>query len=205
MSFPRSILEEARNFVFDLFQSASLQKYAYHNLSHTLSVVAAGKYLGRQHDLSLSDLEILELAALFHDTGYLHHWQGHEEASAEIACQFLRNQTYAEERIEQVIACILATKMPQRPGNLLERIICDSDLFHLTQDTYLSKAFLLREEMEETRGRFLSDAMFLNSEVRFLSQHQFKTAFVQKQFAHQKAKNIGLLHQLQQTYSLNVA
>ena len=55
----------------------------------------------------------------------------HEAQSAVLAEIFLRLHNVANEDIDAVKACILATQMPQKPVTLLDKIICDADLFHL--------------------------------------------------------------------------
>ena len=50
-------------------------------------------------------------------------------------------ENYPTEKMESVLACIGATIMPQQPTNLLEEIICDADLYHLSLDEYFPIGF----------------------------------------------------------------
>lgn len=195
------ILQETRRFVTKLFREKELSNYAYHNLDHTLNVVAACKCFAIGYGLSARDLEILQIAAWFHDMGYIHDWKDHEETSARIACRFLRGQKYGEERIEQVVACILATKMPQQPKNRLEKIICEADLINLSQKSFLRKSCLLRVEMEQTRDVVMSDLEFIRCEIKFLSKHRYHLPAVKKHFEGQKAENMVLLQKKLRFYS----
>ena len=52
------------------------------------------------------------------------------------------------------MGCIAATKMPQKPEGVLQQIICDADLFHLSLPEYIYLQKLLLEECQwdEMRG-----------------------------------------------------
>ncbi|WP_204306740.1 hypothetical protein, partial [Klebsiella pneumoniae] len=72
------------------------------------------------------------LAAWFHDTGFSSgQAEGHEETSVQIATQFLQSRHTDEGIMQRVASCIRATKMPQSPVSLIEKILCDADLQHL--------------------------------------------------------------------------
>ena len=141
------------------------------------------------------DQEILQIAAWFHDTGYVKGWEDHEIVSGEIAGRFLKAENYPSDRIKKVIDCILATRMPQQPVCLLERIICDADLFNLSQPSYFKKSLLLRAEMEQTKNLILSTAEFLQNEISFLTQHCYHSAFGKVYLDKRKAKNIAFLRE----------
>ncbi|MDH3649978.1 MAG: HD domain-containing protein, partial [Saprospiraceae bacterium] len=101
----------------------------YHNLRHTVQVVNASREIGIALRLIPSEMEIVELAAWFHDTGYLTKPEQHEEASVGIACAYLHGLQYPARLIQKVASCIRATKCPQQPSNLLEEILCDADMY----------------------------------------------------------------------------
>ena len=78
-------------------------------------------------------------AAWFHDTGYFEDANNHEEKSADLAAAFLKKLDAPAAVRDQVMQVILSTKMPQRPTNSLENILCDGDLFHLGTDDFRTK------------------------------------------------------------------
>ena len=109
----------------------------FHNLRHTISVVRGVRDISKHLQINKEQLEILELAAWFHDSGYIVTYDHHELESQKLAKAFLKEVNYPTEKIKQVLACIEATKMPQQPHNLLEMVICDADLYHLSQSNHI--------------------------------------------------------------------
>ena len=58
-------------------------------------------------------------------------YKDHEETGVEIAGAILPHFDYTEEQIQKINELIMVTKLPPRPKNLLEQIICDADLDYL--------------------------------------------------------------------------
>lgn len=187
------ILEKASKFVFSLFKEKLDTQYIYHSYTHTYETVQACEVIGQGSNLSKKELEVVLLAAWFHDTGYIEGWQGHEEVSVTIARGFLEENDYSEKRVEQIIGCIRATKMPQKPQNLLEEILCDADLINLGSKVHFEKSDLLRVEMEMTRNQVMEELEWLQHEIDFLSTHRYHTPFAQLEYNSRKVKNISKL------------
>ena len=82
----------------------------------------------------------MHLAAWFHDIGHLIKYKGHERESQKLAWNWLQRESYPSDKMKIILSCIAATQLPQTPKNLLEQVICDADLFHLSLEEYLSFA-----------------------------------------------------------------
>ena len=65
------------------------------------------------------DLILLKTAAMYHDSGMLRTYTGHEEASCEIANEYLPGFGYKTDEIDQINKMIMATKLPQNARNRL--------------------------------------------------------------------------------------
>lgn len=155
-----------------------LPKHAiFHNVQHTFNVVRGVKTIGQAEGLKKSDLEILILAAWFHDTGHTSVYSGHEIVSAEIARDFLKECDYPEARITRVEACIFATTMPQQPKNKLEMVMCDADLYHLSFPTYDHYQQLLREEWKTMLKKEYTDDEWQKLNDLFLHNHHYFTEY----------------------------
>ena len=163
---------------------------SYHNFRHTLEVVEAAKILGKGNQLSTVDLEIVIIAAWFHDSGHLKCYFGHEQASKEIAETYLRSIHYPSKRLTKVLDCIEATKFPPEPKTLLEKVICDADMYHLAQNDYLSKCFALKEEIEYIIEKKIPDEDWCICNMEFLSKHQYYTTFAKHQLESEKIDNV---------------
>ncbi len=176
------MVENTSKFVTQLFAEKLPAWAVYHDLTHTIETVNACLEIGRGSDISEEDLEILCIASWFHDTGYLYRVDGHEEKSSEIALNFLKKNCYSGDKINTVIDCIMATKLNTNPQNLLESIICDSDLITLGKQEYFGKNDLLKFEIELRDGKKISELAWLKRSYHFLSIHKYFTEYAQIKF-----------------------
>ncbi|MEO7768419.1 MAG: phosphohydrolase, partial [Ferruginibacter sp.] len=125
-----ALAEQVKQYSLAFFDAPENQYLPYHNLAHTEAVVKAAIQIGNHYQLVDPDFFIILTAAWFHDMGYFSEDPSHhEKKGAEKAAVFLNDAGVDEPTISKVQACIIATKLPQSPVNLLEQIICDSDLF----------------------------------------------------------------------------
>jgi len=182
----KSITQAVSEYVYDLMKDKLPGIYVYHNYKHTTEVVDAIKKIGNKSDLTEDDLEIVSIAGWFHDSGFTQKYENHEDASIEIAKNFLKDNNYPEEKIEKVVNCINATRFPQDPKNLLEEIICDADLFHLGTKEYDDKSDLLRVEWEKTGNKEYSQLDWIKVNIDFLLSHKFYTKYAKKNLEENK-------------------
>jgi predicted metal-dependent HD superfamily phosphohydrolase len=184
------IVKKTGDFVYELLKAKLPRNFVFHDYNHSLDVVKACKEIGKKSDLNEDEMEIVLLASWFHDVGYIEKYEGHEEKSAEIAEKFLKENNYPQDKIEQVKGCILATKYPQSPKNLLEEVVCDADLAHIAMDDYLDKSDLLRVEWEKCTNRTFSEVDWLKHEIDFFSRHKFFTKYAKKEFEENKIAHL---------------
>ncbi len=192
MSFTTPILKKAEVFVREFMNKNFSDKICYHNIDHTLEVVNAAEKIGKKCHLSDQDLEIVILAAWFHDTGYYKGNVNHEIESSNIAREFLSNIQADEGIIEKVECCIKATKIPQNPKNIIEKVICDADLYHLSSNKFFSKSELLRKELVAHHCH-ISPKSWMAKSCMFVSQHNYFTEFAKKILKPKKQANLRKL------------
>ncbi len=181
--------KEVESFVFELFKSKLSPKVVYHNFNHTRQVVQALHEIAIAESVSDEDLEVLLLAAWFHDTGFTLGYENHEEKSKEISVEFLKDKSFSKDRINNIHALIDVTKMPQKPTNKNEQIICDADLFHLGTESFNEKSNLLRSEWEQLANNSLSDIDWLEQNEKFLNGHRYFTNYAFAKLNDQKTSN----------------
>jgi len=162
----------------------------YHSINHTYDVVKSAKEIATQQGLNEDDMEAVLVAAWFHDIGYTKGIENHEKEGANIACDFLYSHDYPKEKVEKVVGCILATKMPQNPTNNLEQIICDADMMHLADHNYFAKADLLHKEIEHTKVCKISESQWLEMNQEFLDNHCFFTDYAKKNYQSAVKENL---------------
>jgi len=180
---------EVRTLIFDLFKEKLRPQAVYHNFNHTEEVVAAAYEIAEAEKVTEEEMEILLLAAWFHDTGFLVQFENHEIESCKIAKDFLDTKGYPEEKSNQVFRTINSTKIPQKPTNKLEEILCDADLYHLGTDGFSSKTALLKSEFEQLCNQPKSDIEWLKDNDQFLSEHKYFTNYAFNTLNPQKTSN----------------
>lgn len=185
------LLQEAQALVTELLQNKLSKSIRFHTLTHTQDVVRACELLADALELPAEDRLPLLLAAWFHDTGYIQgKARGHEERSRQMAVQFLEDRQASPELIEKVTGCIKATRIPQTPTNLSEKIICDADLFHLGTDYFREKSRLLRDELEALSGKEIPKKTWRKANIRFLEGHRYFTAYGKEKLEPVKQQHI---------------
>jgi uncharacterized protein len=109
----------------------------YHNVAHTKDVIAQCKAIAAAEGITDEQtLKELHIAAIYHDAGFLFTYNGHEEKGCEMARKELPDFGIDEVAIENICVLIMATKMPQSPVTLLQKIICDADLDYLGREDF---------------------------------------------------------------------
>jgi len=188
------ILESASQFVTKIQTEEIPQGYLYHNIIHIEEVVEAATEIGQNSGLTEKELELVLLAAWFHDTGLRKAYKEHEEASAEIAREFLLKHNYPEEDIKAVEANILATRMPHNPGNLMEKVLSDADLIHLGKKGYNAKCELLRTEWENVQGIKFTEIEWIKNNIKFITSNDFHTEYARSKYGERRKANIDKLN-----------
>ena len=196
------IIQESEKFIRDLFEKEIQESLRYHDIIHTEYVAGQAEKIGISSGLSEEELQIVIVAAWFHDSGFVSRSDGHEEESQNIARKFLSSKEMPEEFIDKVLICIEATKMPQNPGdNLLAQVVCDADMAYLSEDFYMRRTVLLRKEWNHESETKLSKKSYYQETVDLFKNHRYHTDFGEKELSPGKAKNFKLLHKLQKKKS----
>ena len=180
---------DLKAYIFDLFKNTLPPEVVYHNFNHTVLVVNASYEIATAENITEEDLEVLLIAAWFHDSGYTKNSIGHEEVSKEIATAYLRGKGVDDVKIARVVSIIGVTKMPQNPKNELEEIICDADLFHLGSENFKRKSDMLRSEWEQNCNKFMSDYDWYKESETFLAEHKYFTNYAFEKLEVQKSAN----------------
>ena len=191
----KSLLEEVATDVADHFTKYISAEFVYHDYQHTRDVVEAVKLIAEGYMLSEKEMEILQLAAWFHDTGYDKGAKDHEERSAVYAKEYLDERNYPEEDTTIVMACIGATKfVPEvSPQNLLEKIIRDADLSHLGSKLYWDRCWRVRQELLLTQNMAMTEKEWVDFELNFLESHEYHTHVAREHYDKRKRKYIKQL------------
>ena len=173
----QSLISEVSTYVLGLLTDKLPDTLTFHNLAHTLDVVEGVHEICTHTGVPAEQSETVEIAAWFHDTGYIKKYIGHEEESIIIAKQFLTTRGVSLNRVEEIVSCINATKYPQKPQTFLEKIICDADFYHFTLPDYRSKSDSLRIEWELNLSKIYTDTAWNKENCSMLTAHKYFTAY----------------------------
>lgn len=188
------VLDHVQHHVKQAFKNAHAAELIYHNLVHTEEVVDHAREISRHYALSDEDYFIVVTAAWFHDTGYLSgDAEGHEVRGAAEARSYLSGREVPENIIASVEGCIRATTIPQKPSSLVEKIVCDADLYHLGTEDFSEKNKLMRKEKEARLNQKISKSDWRKHTIGFLEGHQYQTDYGKELLGPVLAANIKKL------------
>ncbi|SFZ89393.1 HD domain-containing protein [Flaviramulus basaltis] len=188
------LIESAEKFVFDLFKNELDQSFIYHNFTHTERVLRSVREIIENTDINKSDAEILEFAALLHDTGYTKTNEGHEEESVKIATAFLKENNVDDKTIEAINECIMATKFKDLPKTYLGKVIRDADASHFGKKYFNEASEFLRKELEIQGIANYTPTEWENENIKVLTKkHEFYTDYALKNWLPRKEKNLSKL------------
>lgn len=165
----------ARDFIVERLRNNLPGDLFYHSLEHTMSVVEATEHLAEKEAVSDGDKLLLLTAAVFHDAGFIKGYAAHEENSCKVAGETLPQFGYPAGAIEEVCKLIRVTRLPQRPKNLLEEILCDADLYYLGSSTFFRESENLYKEFS-AYGIVANRGEWELKQLHFLAEHNYFTA-----------------------------
>jgi predicted metal-dependent HD superfamily phosphohydrolase len=187
-------VEKAESHVFHLFKDKLSPDYIYHNFNHTCRVVSNAKRIAREEGVGEDDIEIITLAAWFHDVGYIDGPESHEHRSAQMAEHYLKKHGYPDDKTTKVANLIKATQLGVEPQTELEKIIKDADCSHFAEPNYNLLSELLREEWKITQKKVFSDLEWaMSNRTVLLQYHRYFTAYGKNVLQPLKEANIAAL------------
>jgi predicted metal-dependent HD superfamily phosphohydrolase len=189
------LLEDVESYIIDLLSGNLPADNYYHNLSHTKRVVALVTALAKEENCNENEILLVQLAAWFHDVGFIHQNEGHEEVSKRIAYDYLKSKDFNENDINTVLRLIEVTKLGVLPNDILECIIKDADCGHVILDDYLDIAEKLKTEISCKKGTTIETLDWLNQNKDFLQKQRFFTNYAKRNWQSLKENNQFKLQQ----------
>jgi predicted metal-dependent HD superfamily phosphohydrolase len=135
--------------------------------------------IAREEGVDEEEMLLLKCAALFHDAGFMVSYDNNEEIGAKMAAQTLLKYKFSNTQIETVKRLIMATKMPPKPKDQLEKIICDADLDYLGRPDFIPISQNLFRELFE-RGKINTIEQWNKMQYKFMLSHNYFTTTARK-------------------------
>jgi predicted metal-dependent HD superfamily phosphohydrolase len=177
---------------WDLLRSELPVELHYHSIRHTISALKNCEEYIKYFAIDSYQAKLLRISILLHDIGFTVSVDDHELEGAKIANELMTELDFSKSDINVVTRLILATKLPQKPKNLLERIICDVDLDYLGRNDFYEISDLLYKELLE-RSTFFDRTQWNKIQIEFLEKHTYHTEFARRKRQGLKEQRIAEL------------
>jgi len=172
----------------------------YHGLHHTRDVYGAALLIAKSEKISNDNINLLKIATMFHDAGFMSHYKNHEEAGCKLARKTLPAYGFDAKSIKIIEGMIMATKIPQNPKTQLERIICDADLDYLGRNDFKDIAKTLFDELKVYMN-VKDEKIWNNIQLNFLKHHQYYTDYSRKRREAKKQKHLKEIIKIVESYN----
>ncbi len=172
----------------------------YHSYEHTEDVLSEVVRFALIDGLSDREIELLGIAAAFHDIGFLTSRVCNEGIGAQEARTAMTGSgAYTEDEITLVSQMILDTALLQTPNGPqracstpLSSYLLDADLSTLGRDDFFSKGELLRQEFGQDQDSFRQSSLVL------LNSHTWLTEAARSLRQAKKDENVAALREMLQ-------
>ena len=203
-SFSPSLVANPVKEALELLRKGLSPELYYHSIEHTEHVMQTVDTLARADGLNIKERELLQIAAAFHDTGYLIQNDSNEPYGAAFAKAAMIREGYPKEDIDLVTEMIMATEIivghdgvpQQREAKGIACYLQDADLSNFgSEDFFEQSKLVLREQIgkplaETTLPEFQK---FLSGATRMLEVHSWKTPAGKAIFEDQRLENADFL------------
>jgi predicted metal-dependent HD superfamily phosphohydrolase len=205
MNYHEQLIRIAEHVALFYFEHTD-ERLLYHKPTHTAEILEAVKKMASHYQLDEPAHFIVCAAAWFHNTGYhLPGKQDPESKSSEMAGIFLTRILTDDKVINTIKNCILATRIPQSPASLPEKIVCDAVLFYLGRETFKEKDKLLKKEFENVGNCKISGTDWRSLNIALFESHHFHTDYCESSLKKTKIQNLANIKQKQEERSLTPA
>jgi HD superfamily phosphodiesterase len=172
-------IRKLKSFIINKLEAELSEDLSYHCIEHTLHVLKACNQYIKRMNINPKDAYLLRTSGIMHDTGYLWSFDNHERESIKYAKKILPEWNYSPTEIEKIAGMIKATQVPQKPTNVLEQIMSDSDLDYLGTKKFYEIGNSLYKELK-AHNKISTPEEWDKLQVDFLKKHHFHTPFGKK-------------------------
>jgi predicted metal-dependent HD superfamily phosphohydrolase len=169
----------AESFICSQLKENLSPSLLYHNIEHTLDVLDVAMKIAEAEQISTGEINLLRIAVLFHDAGFIYVYQDHEAKGCEMARECLPRFGFTKTQIDMICQMIMTTMIPQRPKTILDRIIADADLDYLGRNDVYIIAQKLHNEMH-LHNLLTDENKWIPFQIEFLKQHHYFTDYSRK-------------------------
>ena len=176
----------------------------YHCQEHTLRyVLPAAVAIAAGERFSAEETYIVEIAAVFHDTGFCEQYNANEAVGVRYAEEYMKSSAlpYTEEQIALVRETILNTNREIPPPSKYAEVLRDADVAILGDVDFFTWNKALREESQihpesQLHSSSVDDARWTELQLHFFSSVDWFTVTARKLYQPGKEKNFARLQKI---------
>lgn len=182
--------------IFNRLRSGLPSTLVYHAYSHSEDVFEEALRFAVIGGLRSRDIELIAVAAAFHDAGFITTPSANEPIAAELAALEMRQVGYADQECALVRQMILDTALISSPEGLIQSpstplsgYLLDADLSNLGREDFFQKGELQRQE---TNG---DNTAFWKATLSLIRAHTWITPVARAMRDTKQRRNIALLEE----------
>ncbi len=186
----------AQLYVKRLLSEKLPKEYVYHNCRTMESIYEEAIIIGESVMLDNYEMEIVALAVLFCNTGYIHSHKFYSERSCKIAEDHLKNNKYPNEKLKQVLSTISSLNSDKKPENRIQQVFLDALTSFYGKNSFFEMNGLLKLENELLTGKNIKNKKWLKESLHKLENHRFHTLYAKNMYNDKKKKNIKKIRKI---------
>ncbi|GJM33049.1 MAG: hypothetical protein DHS20C18_20500 [Saprospiraceae bacterium] len=172
-----SLLKNAELYATDILKNQLSPDLVFHNFDYTKKVVEMVQAIGTHEQLSNEEMEMAQIAAWFHGTGYRDAYNGHEEKSIAIASAFLSEEKVPTEKIDKILDSILATQVGNPLKHNIGKVLADAGKTAVKEGDFKVQLDRLRQELLAVKKIEQSEVECLQNYLETILKYEFHTAY----------------------------
>lgn len=182
--------------IFNRLRSELPNTLVYHAYSHSQDVFEEALRFAVIGGLQTRDIELIAVAAAFHDAGFITSPGANEPIAAELAAGEMRRAGYTDQECALVRQMILDTALinspeglVQSPSTPLSGYLLDADLSNLGREDFFQKGELQRQETNS------GETAFWKTTLSLIRAHAWITPVARAMRDTKQRRNIALLEE----------
>jgi hypothetical protein len=181
-----------KSFLLDQLRWKTPTQHSFYGYEHTLNMFQAAEQLIIMENVKGENAIMVKTAVLLLNAAVLEDENCSPEISARLARRWLPEFGYTTKNILLINGMLLSTRSPQRPQNLLEKIVCDASTEYLGREDYPYWAEKLYRQMF-LQSKPQKESGWPQMEQTSFANHQYFTETAKRLWNANKQRNYKLL------------
>jgi nitroreductase len=189
-----SLIQQATDHVVELYNLFHKTSLVYHSYQRVSTLLEIGKEIAEEEGRTTEEEEVILLALLFADAGFLSDYTDPVGKSEKEAESFLKEVGYPEEKRKKVLQC-LQRVLPEdgRPQTKAEKVVMDTLTAYACGEHYAERVPLLMLEKELLSGYRSAKLEWYKHQLQEMLNTRYYTAAAKQRYEPALAQNVVYL------------